>query len=125
MDIVKTRKKLFYVFAGVYVIGCPILILYAIGFWFNPNTADIVETGVISLSTIPSGAEVSLNNKKINSKTPTVIRFLPPGEYFIMMRLKEYKEYKNRVRVYKGKAVALENIELIANDKKGIFKYDI
>ena len=125
MDIIKARKKLFYVFTGIYVIGCPILILYAIGFWFKPSTGDFLETGVISLSTNPSGASIYLNNKKVNSKTPTVIRSLPPGEYFVSMRLKEYKDYKNRVRVDKGKAAALENIKLVPNNKKGVFKYGI
>ena len=125
MDILKARKNLFYVFTAVYVIVCPILILYAVGFWFNPSTSNIVETGVISINTFPSGADIFLNNKKVNAKTPTVIRSLPPGEYFLLMRLKGYKEYKNRVRVYKGKAVVLENIKLIPVNKRSVSKYDI
>ena len=125
MDIIKARKKLFYVFTGIYVIGCPILILYAIGFWFKPSTGDFLETGVISLSTNPSGASIYLNNKKVNSKTPTVIRSLPPGEYFLLMRLKEYEDYKTRVRVDKGKAVVLEEIKLIQEDKRAMSKHDI
>ena len=99
--------------------------LYTLGFWFNPNTSNIVETGVISINTYPAGADIFLNNRKIEDKTPAVIRSLPPGQYFILMRLKEYRVYKNRVRVYKGKAVVMEDIKLVPENRKGIFKYDI
>ena len=125
MDILKARKKIFFVFVSIYIIGCPILMLYTLGFWFNPNTSNIVETGVISINTNPSGADIFLNNRNINQKTPAVIRSLPPGQYFILMRLKEYRVYKNRVRVYKGKAVVIEDIKLVPENRKGIFKYDI
>lgn len=125
MDILKARKNLFYVFTAIYVIVCPVLILYARGFWYKPDTDNIVETGVISINTRPSGADIFLNNKKVNSKTPTVIRSLPPGEYFLLMRLKEYEDYKTRVRVDKGKAVVLEEIKLIQEDKRAMSKHDI
>ena len=120
MDILKARKNLFYLFTYVYVIVCPLLIFYAVGFWYKPSTLDLVKTGVISIKTVPTGAEIFLNNKKVNSRTPTVIRSLPQGEYFLLMRLKEFKDYKTRVRVEKGKAVVLEDIKLVSQGKRGL-----
>ena len=60
------RKILFYICIVLYLIFCPMIILYALGYSFKPQSSQggIVKTGIIFLSTTPPGADVFLNNRR-------------------------------------------------------------
>lgn len=107
------RKILFYLFFAIYLFLCPLIILYALGINFNPKTQTMKKTGVISISTIPAGATVYVDNELLPEKTPTVIRDLAPKNYFIRLTLDDYRSWENILSVEEEKAVTAENILLI------------
>ncbi|MBI4432470.1 MAG: PEGA domain-containing protein [Candidatus Omnitrophica bacterium] len=104
----RLRKILFYGFVLVYAVGCPIILLYA--------TGHITRTGLISLSSHPSGAYVYINSRRFSEKTPTVIRGLVPGEYSVSVNLKGYQPWKRVVFVETEQAIVYENILLLPLD---------
>jgi len=107
------RKILFYLFALIYIIFCPLIILYALGFIFKTDTQKIVKTGLIHISTIPPGATVSLDEKWLEEKTTTTIRNLSPGRYSLKLTLENYLPWEKIIPVKAEEASKLENLILI------------
>lgn len=92
---------------------CPLLILYAFGYIFNPIGQDITQTGLIYLSTVPSGADIYLWKSHYKYKTPASMTELQPGRYEVTLKLKGYESWTHGISVDAGKAAAFENILLI------------
>lgn len=109
----RLRKILFYLFVGIYLIVCPLIILRMLGFIHNPQTGQFVKTGILYISTNPPGANVFINEIKAPEVTPAVIRDLLPGEYTIRLDMDGYRVWKNSVPLMERKATTLENILLI------------
>lgn len=102
----------------MYIILCPLLILYSFGYILNPAKENFTQTALLYFSTIPEGANVYLGKSRYIKKTPTTIPGLLPGNYNISLALKGYKTWGHSVDLEPGKAVALENILLIPNSWK-------
>ncbi len=113
------RKIFFYIFLVIYLVVCPMTILYALGYLFRPgDTQGIVKTGLIYLATKPEGASVSLGNRRYTEKTPTMIRNLLPGNYPVTVSLKNYKPWSQTLPVEAVKATARDKILLIPQQWK-------
>jgi hypothetical protein len=107
------RTLLFILLTGVYLVVCPLLILYALGYIYNPVQPGFVRTGIVDIVTVPSGAEVYLEGSRFVRTTPTLLGELLPGEYTITLRKKGYLPWRQTVLVTAGKAVAFKNIVLV------------
>lgn len=107
------RKILFYLFVVIFLISCPLLILYALGITFKPETQEVQRTGIIYLSTLPSAAAVSINNKQFAETTPTIIRNLPQGVYRVKVLRQGYHPWTKKLTVQKTKVTVAEKILLI------------
>lgn len=103
---------------------CPLLILYAFGYIFNPIKQEITQTGLIYLSTTPPGANIYLWKSRYKHKTPASITELKPGKYEITLKLKRYKSWMHSISVDAEKAAAFEDILLIPKtwQKKAIIQ---
>ena len=113
------RRIFFYLFILAYLIYCPVLIFYALGYIVRPGENQaIVKSGLIYLSTAPSGATVYLGNRKYFRKTPAVLSDLIPGSYEVKLTRKKYKPWTKTVPVEAGKATVLEQILLLPNQWK-------
>ncbi len=115
------RKALFYLFCLAFVIGAPLIVLYALGYIVRPiQSGGIVQTGLIYLSSTPPGATAYLQKKRYREKTPTILRDLLPGEYSLRLALKHYRVWNRDVRVEAGKATVLDRILLIPGALKPV-----
>ena len=111
------RKLVFYCFLIFYAVACPLIILYAFGYIFEPrNLKNIIKTGDIHLSTAPPGASVYLNNKPLKQKTPALVSQLLPGHYDITIKAPKYNDYKINLSVKAGSATVRDNIILIPEE---------
>ncbi len=108
------RRILFYFLLVFYLVTCPLVILYALGYAYQPGASpNIAKLGVISVSTMPSGASVYLGRSRFTEQTPTVLMDLFPGEYILKIVLKDYRPWIRKIPVRSGKATVLENIILV------------
>ncbi len=108
------RKFVFYLFVLIYLVFCPILILYAIGYTYKPSSEKgIVKSGLIYLSTVPQGASVYLEGRRFIWRTPTVLADLIPGAYQVKLVKKKYTPWVNTLPVEAGQATVLERILLL------------
>lgn len=108
------RHLCFYLFTVIYLVTCPLTILYALGYVLRPGAEHgMVKTGLISVTTTPPGATIYLGKRRYTKRTPTVLRDLLPGEYPIAVILKRYKPWVRTLRVEPEKATALEKLVLL------------
>ena len=105
------------VFLGLlitYLIGCPLAVLYVLGYVIVPGTEHgVVKTGLISLATVPSDASIYLEGRRYTKTTPTVLERLYPGTYHVKAALKHYRPWTQTVRVDAGQAAVFEKILLL------------
>lgn len=108
------RKILFFVFLGVYLFLCPLVILYSLGYIYAPKTEEgIIKTGLIHLESLPAGASVSLNGKILPERTPCTISGLLTGQYRVRVQLKGHRVWNEAIDVQPGKASVFEKIMLL------------
>ena len=107
------RRIFFCTFSVIYLIFCPLIILYALGITFKPQTKTIIKTGIIHINTAPSGASVYINNRKFSEKTPTTIRNLPPGDYSLKLALNNYQPWEKTISVAEEKNTNIDHVILI------------
>lgn len=116
--MLSARRILFYLFILIYLSLCPLLILYSFGYILNPVNNRISRTGLIHLSTVPSGAHVYLGKSRYQFKTPASIAELLPGTYQLHLKLKGYRPWMHQVSVKAGESAAFGNILLIPEKLK-------
>jgi len=110
------RQFFFYSFVVLYLILCPLTILYALGYVLRPGTEHgITKTGLLSLSTTPPGATIYVGHSRYTEPTPAVLHDLLPGSYEISLWLKGYASWSRRVPVESKQATVLEHILLLPN----------
>jgi PEGA domain len=108
------RKVLFYLFFALYLVLCPVIIFYALGYIFTPKLEEgLTKTGLIHIDTLPSNALISIGKRHYAEKTPATLRNLLPGSYDIHIQLPGHRPWAQKVTVAAGKAVNLEKILLI------------
>jgi len=111
----KIRAILFYLSVAVFFGGLPLILSSALGYKFNPHTFKFTKTGIISLKTQPQGAEVYLNGRLLNQKTPATINELLPGSYHLKLVLKKHYPWIAQVNVEPRKVARFEKIILFPN----------
>lgn len=108
------RKILFYVFLSLYLVLCPLIILYGLGYIFTPKVEEgFAKTGLIHFETVPAGASILIGNKQYTEKTPATVRNLLPGIYDVKIVHPAFQAWERKVNIQPGKAVAFDKILLI------------
>ncbi len=108
------RKIVFYICTTVYIVFCPLIILYALGYNYKPGPGRVVvKTGLIYLSTAPTGATIYLDDKELDQKTPTAVQDVLPGDHSVRIELNGYDSWKEQVPVREAKATVLEKVLLL------------
>lgn len=108
------RQIVFRAFVLLYLVLCPLTILYALGYVLKPGTEHgITKTSVISLSTIPPGATIHVGRSRYTERTPAILRDVLPGTYDISLSLNGHAPWSRRVAVERGHATVLERILLL------------
>jgi len=108
----KIRSVLFYLSLFIFLIGLPFILSFALSYRFNPRTFKFAKTGLIALKTQPQGADIYLDGKLLNEKTPATINELLPGRYNIRLELERHYPWVGEVSVETGKVTRLEKIIL-------------
>jgi len=129
----KVRSLLFYLSLFLFFAGLPFILLFALGYKFDPQAFKLVKTGLIYIKTQPEGATIYLNNKLVPVKTPSSIRDLLPGSYKIRLELARHYPWKGELSVEAGKVIRLDKIilfplipdmEQLNQEKFSLFRLD-
>ncbi len=113
------RKIFFYLFVLLYLIVTPCVILYGLGFIFNPREdMPLVQTGLISLATAPRKARIYVNGRRLSERTPALVGDLVPGTYQVRIAKARFQGWEKQIDIQAEKAVALEPVLLLAERPK-------
>jgi len=114
--MLRLRKIVFYIFALVYLVLCPLIVARMLGLVVNPLTYHLVQTGLVYVSTNPPDAFVYIDGRVSHQKTPTVVRDLTPGKHFIRIEQSGYNDWERNIPIIGKKATVLANILLIPEE---------
>lgn len=111
----RLRVILFYISVFVFIFGLPSILSFALGYKFDPRTFKFTKAGLISVKTQPPGANIYLDNRAINDKTPATVNELLPGIYNLKIELEDYYPWAQDIRVEAGRVTRIEKIILFPN----------
>lgn len=94
----KTRRIIFILFLIAFLILAPVIILYARGYSFDWDKKTIVATGGIYLKSLPSKAEIYINDKP-KGKTNKLVGRLIPRIYEIKIIKQDYHPWQKELGV--------------------------
>ena len=95
----RTRSILFFVFLGLFLLSAPIVVLYTAGYRYNFGTGRIVQTGIISVSSIPKGADILLDDTRTKATTPSLVKNVFPGDHELGAQKEGYSSWKKTLLV--------------------------
>ena len=113
----KTRRIIFYVFLLIFIIVVPLIILYALGYTFDFEKRIIVPTGGIYLKSLPSGADIYINDKP-SGKTNKFIKRLPPKIYDIEITKTDFYPWHKKLTIEPGLVAKASNVLLVPFNPK-------
>ena len=110
------RHLVFGLFVTVFLIACPLMVFYALGYALRPGTEQgLVKTGLVSVATNPPGASVYIENRRYTRQTPAILRGLLPGRYTIKLLLRHHRPWVQTVPIEEEKATVLDKVLLLPN----------
>lgn len=108
----RIRGVLFYLSVLAFFAGLPFILSSALGYKFNTRTFKFTKTGLISIKTYPQGANIYLDSRLLDEKTPATIQELLPGVYDIRLELEKHYSWVTQVNVEPRKVIRLEKVIL-------------
>src|SRR3989344_3394925 len=93
-------------------------VMYATGYRIDFESWTVQKTGVLAITTKPSGATVILNDSQLARKTPFTLRNALPGPYHIKLTLAGYQPYEKDVEVLSSQATEEHNVDLVLAEIK-------
>lgn len=112
----RSRFAIKILFILIFIILAPLIIAYTMGYRYNFQVGQIQKTGVLILNTFPDDADVYLNGKIINDKTPSVIKKILPNEYTVEVVKDDYHTWSKKLEVRSGETTFAESIVLFSDE---------
>lgn len=106
------RMAAFYLSVVLFFVTLPILLSYALGYKIDYRNLKIYKTGIIYLSSTPSGASVYINGRLYKDYTPAQIEELKPGSYKIEVRREGFYPWEGKLEVAPNMVTKADKIVL-------------
>lgn len=107
------RRIVYILFAAVFLIITPTIILYTQGYRYNFKRGRIQKTGILIASSIPKRADIYLNGKLIEGdQTPVRVERLLPADYEIKLSKDGYHDWSKRLQILENSTTFAEDVIL-------------
>jgi len=113
----KTRRIIFYIFVGIFIIAVPMIIFYALGYSFDFGKRMIVATGGIYLKSEPVKAQIYVNDK-FKETTTRLIKRLTPKIYNVKLIKEGFHSWEKDLTVQPNLVAKASNIILLPINPK-------
>ena len=104
------RRVTYSLFFIIFFIVSPLLILYSLGYRYNFTTNNIEKNGAFYIKSYPKNADIFINNKKSNKKTPNQITNIKPNLYNVKISKEDYLPWEKKLEIKQGETTFIENI---------------
>ena len=103
------RMILFAVFAIGFLISAPLVVLYTAGYRYQIGSNRVVKAGILSVTSTPRGATITLNGQRDDKRTPAVIDNLFPGDVKIQISKPEYSSWEKTLSIRSNESTFIPN----------------
>ncbi len=90
----------------VFLVLAPLIVLYVTGNSIDPDTLRPVKTGILSAKSIPTNAEIFIDDE-LADKTDYNIRLLRPKEYNVRLEKEGYFSWSKRLPIWENQITLL------------------
>lgn len=108
----RVRRVLSLLFILTFLVAAPALIISTAGYRYNFLKGRIERTGVLFVSSKPSGAHIVLNGADTDKSTPSRVRRLLPGTYEVVLEKDGYRPWKKTVEIRSRETTFLNSVPL-------------
>ncbi len=109
------RHIIFFLFVLAFFISAPLIVLYTAGYRYHFGTNQIVQTGVLSVASVPRSSNVIIDGQTTSEKTPVVFDDIFPGEHVVQIEKAGYTAWQKTVRVESRKTSFATDAVLFLN----------
>lgn len=74
-----------------------LIILFAKGYWFNPQTGKVIRTGLLAVNSTPASASIYINSKLSDATNATIK--LEPGSYHVLIEKDGYQPWQKTIQI--------------------------
>lgn len=106
------RKVLPWLFTIIFLIMAPAVVFYTSGYRWNPKKKVIERNGTLIVDTIPTGAGIKLNGKKIPETTSVTLQNMAPGSYKIELELKNHHPWSKTLWIEPERVTFISGVYL-------------
>lgn len=111
------RLFLFLLFLFAFLISAPIVVLYTAGYRFDILRGRIVHTAVLTISSEPHGASVTIDDISYSDRTPAVIETILPGEHLVRLEKADYLPWETTLSFQSREARVIGPVILFLQDE--------
>ncbi len=116
----RIRGAIYVLFLAAFLVTAPIVVLYTAGFRYSPGGHRLVRIGLLSVSTVPKGAAVSVDGKRERDTTPLLIDSLLPGEHAIEIVKAGYEPWRKTLSVEESETTFVNKVVLFSKDTPAV-----
>ena len=108
----RARRLLYITCIIIFILIAPPLVLYTAGWRYDFTYNRLVETGSLVIKSTPAKADIFLDNKPYQEKTPTIINDILPGKINLEVKKDGYHPWEKTVAIGPRLTTFAESIKL-------------
>lgn len=112
----RSRGVIFLAFLAAFLLSAPIVVLYTAGYRYNFSSGRIVQTGVLSLNSVPRGANISIDGDALRPTTPSLVKNVLPGEHLVRVEAGAYSAWEKTLVVESRSTTFADDIVLFLDE---------
>ncbi|MFH1404761.1 MAG: PEGA domain-containing protein [Patescibacteria group bacterium] len=112
---IKAKQIFFPFFIFVFLVTAPLVVLYTAGYRYSTSLGMVVQTGILSIESLPKGATIVIDSKIQNEKTPAILDNIVPGEHLIKIVKDGYLSWEDNIEVNSRQTTFIKNAVLFSN----------
>jgi hypothetical protein len=118
----RTRKMLFLLFSVCFAVAAPAVVLYTAGYRYSFGTGRIVQTGLLSLASVPKGAFIALDGDRARAVTPALLKNVLPGDHAVRVEKDGYSAWEKTLTVWSRQTTFADDIMLFLNAEPALLR---
>ena len=118
----RSRKVIFVIFLVVFFISAPAVVLYTAGYRYDFGTGRIVQTGILSVSSTPKGAQILMDGTATGFSSPAVIKNVLPGDHRIRLEKTGYSSWEKVLPVTSRSTTFADDVVLFVEAEPALVR---
>ncbi|MBI4598810.1 PEGA domain-containing protein [Candidatus Uhrbacteria bacterium] len=110
----RVRTLLYLFFLCLFLVTAPAVVLYTAGYRLRLDRFDVVRTGLLSVSTLPKEAVVTMDGRAFEETTPAVFSDIPPGDHVVRIQKEGYLPWEKVLPVLKNTTTFVHGLVLFS-----------